>query len=448
METITVIGGGLAGCEAAWMLARAGVRVELFEMRPGRKTPAHRTGMLAELVCSNSLRSSNPENAVGLLKQEMRELGSLVLHVADACSVPAGDALAVDRELFSGIVTRRLEEHPLVEVVRREVTGLEPGRPVIVATGPLTGDGMSTVMESLAGSKNLYFYDAIAPVVSADSLDMSIVFAQSRYDKGGNGDYLNCPFSEPEYGAFLEELLSAETVPLRVFEKELHFSGCMPLEAIAATGRLALAHGPLKPVGLVDPGTGQSPFAVIQLRMENAAGTAWNLVGCQTKMTYPEQRRVFRLVPGLERAEFLRYGSMHRNTFVNGPAVLDGMLRVKGREEVTLAGQITGVEGYVESAACGMLAGLFVAAGPEGGGMVPPPPETAIGSLLRHATSSHWKHYQPSNINYGLFPGLPRRYPPNARNAQYAERARSSFAAWVRDLPAWLRDDCGPAPAD
>jgi methylenetetrahydrofolate--tRNA-(uracil-5-)-methyltransferase len=277
---------------------------------------------------------------------------------------------------------------------------------------------------------------------------MSIVFAQSRYDKGGGGDYLNCPLSEPEYDAFLEELLSAETVPLRVFEKEIHFSGCMPLEAIAATGRLALAHGPLKPVGLVDPRTGRSPFAVIQLRMENSAGTAWNLVGCQTKMTYPEQRRVFRLVPGLEGAEFLRYGSMHRNTFVNGPAVLDGMLRVIGREEVTLAGQMTGVEGYVESAACGMLAGLFAAAGLEGRGTAPPPPETAFGSLLRHATSSHWKHYQPSNINYGLFPGLPRRYPPDARNARYAERARSSFAVWIRDLPPWLCGAGAPVPGE
>jgi len=432
---VLVIGGGLAGCEAAWALARAGISVELMEMRPCACTPAHRTSLLAELVCSNSLRSSNPMNAAGLLKEEMRALGSLVMDAADACRVPAGDALAVDREKFGRAVTERLEADPLVSVVRGEATGIPPGRPVILATGPLTSDRMSAEIELLAGSKHLYFYDAIAPVVSAESLDMTAVFAQSRYDKGGGDDYLNCPLSEDDYQAFLDELLSAETVPLRSFERELHFSGCMPVEVIAASGSLSLLHGPLKPVGLVDPRTGQRPFAVIQLRMENAAGTAWNLVGCQTKLTHPEQRRVFRLVPGLGRAEFLRYGSMHRNTFVNGPAILDGTLRVRGREEVTLAGQITGVEGYIESAACGIMAGLFTAARVLGDEPLPPPAETAMGSLLHHATSSQWKHYQPSNINFGLFPALARRHAPDARNAAYVQRAREKLGDWLSTEP-------------
>lgn len=438
MSEVVVVGGGLAGCEAAWMLAHRGFSVELCEMRPAAKTPAHRTGMLAELVCSNSLRSANPLNAVGLLKNEMRALGSLVMQAADSCRVPAGDALAVDREAFASFVTATLSAHPLVTIKRCEVETLPCDRPVILATGPLTADRLSRELEALTGSGHLYFYDAIAPVVTADSLDTSVVFAQSRYDKGGD-DYLNCPMSEAVYDAFRDELLAAERVPLRTFEKELHFCGCMPIETIASSGRMALAHGPLKPVGLIDPRTGAPPFAVLQLRREDAAGTAWNLVGCQTKLTYAEQRRVFRLVPGLERAEFVRLGSMHRNTFVNGPAVLDHTLRLRSREEVTLAGQITGVEGYVESAACGLLAGLFVAIRLSGGEPLVPPPETALGSLLRHATSSEWRHYQPSNVNYGLFPSLGRRMAHRDRNAAYAARAVTALERWALEMERSLR---------
>lgn len=426
-----VIGGGLAGCEAAWMLARHGFSVDLIEMRPTVTTPAHRTGMLAELVCSNSFRSADPANAVGLLKQEMEAMGSLVMRVARQCSIPAGGALAVDREEFARGITSLIDSNPLIRVIREEATSIHSGRQVILASGPLTSDALASSITGLTGSQGLYFYDAIAPVVSADSLDMSVVFAQSRYGKGGGDDYLNCPVSEADYSALVDELLVAETVPLHHFEREIHFTGCMPVEAIASTGRMALAYGPMKPVGLVDPRTGSRPFAAVQLRRENAAGTAWNLVGFQTKMTYPEQRRIIRLIPGLERAEFLRYGSMHRNTFIDSPRILDSTLRMRGREHVVFAGQITGVEGYVESAACGMLAGLFTASRLTGAAPETPPPETAVGSLLRHVTSSNWKRFQPSNVNYGLFPPLERRVPHRERNAAYAERARGLMADWL-----------------
>jgi methylenetetrahydrofolate--tRNA-(uracil-5-)-methyltransferase len=435
---VMVIGGGLAGCEAAWMLARNGIRVDLFEMRPGNSTPAHATAHLAELVCSNSFRSSNPENAVGLLKNEMRALGSLVLDTASNHAVAAGDALAVDREGFSAEMTDRIAGNPLIRLSRSEGTELPETAETLVASGPLTSEGMSKAIASLTGIEHLYFYDAIAPIVDVQSLDFSIVFAQSRYGKGEGDDYLNCPLSREQYAVFVEALLSAATVPSREFEKQLHFSGCMPIEAIAASGVLSLAHGPLKPVGIVDPRTGERPFAVVQLRRENEAGAAWNLVGCQTKLTYPEQKRVFRMIPGLEKAEFLRLGSMHRNTFLNGPALLDETLRLKGHENLTFAGQITGVEGYVESAACGMLAGLFTAARLLGRDPSLPPAETAFGSLLRHVTSSQWKHYQPSNINYGLFPPLLRRYPPRTRNYHYSERARAAMVPWLEAMDTWL----------
>lgn len=435
---VMVIGGGLAGCEAAWMLARNGIRVDLFEMRPVSRTPAHATAQLAELVCSNSFRSSNPENAVGLLKNEMRSLGSLVLDTASRHAVAAGEALAVDREGFAAEMTGRISGNPLIRISRSEGTELPETEETLVASGPLTSESLSEAIAGLTGIEHLYFYDAIAPIVDVQSLDFSIVFAQSRYGKGEGDDYLNCPLSREQYAAFVETLLSAATVPSREFEKQLHFSGCMPIEAIATSGVLSLAHGPLKPVGIVDPRTGERPFAVVQLRRENEAGEAWNLVGCQTKLTYPEQKRVFRMIPGLERAEFLRLGSMHRNTFLNGPVLLDETLRLKGHENLTFAGQITGVEGYVESAACGMLAGMFLAARLKGLEPSLPPAETALGSLLRHVTSSPWKHYQPSNINYGLFPPLLRRYPPRARNSHYSERARAALAPWLEVVGSGL----------
>jgi methylenetetrahydrofolate--tRNA-(uracil-5-)-methyltransferase len=428
---IIVIGGGLAGCEAAWMLARSGFRVELSEMRPVETTPAHTTSNLAELVCSNSFRSACTENAVGLLKEEMRALGSLVLGTASRHSVAAGDALAVDREGFSREVTEKIQSCKQISVIRREAASLVGTAETIVATGPLTSEKLSHEIASIAGMEHLYFYDAIAPIVDYQSLDMSTIFAQSRYGKGAGDDYLNCPLDGDAYFSLVTELTSAAAVPARDFEKQIHFSGCMPIEAIAASGPLSLAHGPLKPVGLVDPRTGRRPFAVVQLRRENEAGTAWNLVGCQTKLTYPEQKRVFRMIPGLEKAEFLRLGSMHRNTFLNGPVLLDASLRLKGRENLAFAGQITGVEGYVESAACGMLAGLFAAARLKGIESPLPPAETAFGSLLLHVTSSPWKHFQPSNINYGLFPPLPGRFPPKSRNSAYADRARKALVPWL-----------------
>ncbi len=419
-------------------LARAGIACELCEMRPAATTAAHVTGNPAELVCSNSLRSSNPSNAVGLLKQEMAGLGSIVMAAAMETRIPAGDALAVDRELFSLAVTARLKGQPLIRLVTGEVRDLPDDRPAIVATGPLTSEALSRRIAEITGSGHLYFYDAIAPVVSDESLDRSVMFLQSRYDKGGGDDYLNCPMDEPAYRAFVSALLEAEKVPARDFEKEIHFSGCMPVEAIAATGPDALAHGPLKPVGLTDPTSGRRPFAVVQLRRENAAGTAWNLVGCQTKLTYPEQARVFRMIPGLGVAEFLRFGSMHRNTFIDSPAVLDGSLGMRSRPGLLFAGQLTGVEGYVESSACGMLAGMFLSAMILGVSVSPPPAETAIGSLLRHVTASPLKHFQPSNVNYGLFPPLVGRMPKAARNEAYAGRARATFAGWLSALPGCL----------
>lgn len=412
-------------------MARAGVACELVEMRPAVTTDAHVTGSLAELVCSNSLRSSNPDNAVGLLKWEMSLLGSVVMQAASGCRILAGDAFAVDRALFSEAVESLVENHGAITVNRAEVTDLPTDRRVIVATGPLTSPALSRRIAGLTGSEHLYFYDAIAPVISDCSIDKSVAFPQSRYDKGDGGDYLNCPMDADTYHGFVDALLEAEKVPARAFEKELHFSGCMPVEAIAASGPEALAHGPLKPVGLTDPATGARPYAVVQLRRENASGTAWNLVGCQTKLTYPGQARVFRMVPGLGDAEFLRFGSMHRNTFINGPAVLDGSLRLVRDPSISFAGQITGVEGYVESAACGILAGLFAAAEVLGAELPPPPPETALGSLLGHATASPLRHFQPSNVNYGLFPALPGRTPARMRNAAYAARAREAFARWI-----------------
>ncbi|MBN1435093.1 methylenetetrahydrofolate--tRNA-(uracil(54)-C(5))-methyltransferase (FADH(2)-oxidizing) TrmFO [Candidatus Fermentibacterales bacterium] len=438
-----VIGGGLAGCEASWQLARAGLRVRLIEMRPGRSSPAHTGGMLAELVCSNSLRSDSLSNAVGLLKRELREAGSLLLSCADACRVPAGGALAVDRERFSGMVTSRVGSSPLIELVRREVEDLDDPRleePLLVATGPLTSPAMSRSIERLTGCAHLYFYDAIAPVVESDSIDRSVVFEQSRYGRGEGSDYLNCPMDRETYDAFVSAVSSAGRTPPRVFEAELHFGGCLPVEVIAASGGMALAHGPMKPVGLVDPTTDRRPWAVVQLRRENEEGSAWNMVGFQTRLTGPEQRRVFRMIPGLERARFLRLGSMHRNTFIDSPRLLDERLRLRGREGIRFTGQITGVEGYVESIASGLVAGILLASDLRAAAVEPPPVETALGSLMAHLRKQEPRVFQPSNVNYSMMESPPEIRGRREKRAAIAERSARAMAAWVErtgELLGW-----------
>ena len=385
---VTVIGGGLAGCEAAWQLAEAGERVRIVEMKPGKRTAAQRGDGLAELVCSNSLRSANPANAVGLLKDEMRRLGSLVMAVAAATRVPAGDALAVDRERFSQEITRRIAEHPGITRIDQEATALPAAGDVIVATGPLTADALAADIQRLAGSERLFFYDALAPIVAAETIARETVFAASRYDKGDGSDYLNCPLDAPQYDAFIAALLAAETMALHPFESPRYFEGCLPVEVVAARGAESLRYGCMKPVGLTDPRTGRWPHAVVQLRREDAAGQAYNLVGFQTKMTHPEQRRVLRMIPGLEGATFLRLGAVHRNTYLDSPTLLDGQMRLRAAPHLRFAGQITGVEGYVESSAHGLITARLLAAARQGRPLAPPPPETALGCLLNHVTGA------------------------------------------------------------
>ncbi|WP_456430789.1 methylenetetrahydrofolate--tRNA-(uracil(54)-C(5))-methyltransferase (FADH(2)-oxidizing) TrmFO [Thermosulfuriphilus sp.] len=428
---VLVIGGGLAGSEAAWQLARRGVPVCIYEMRPVKFTPAHKTSLLAELVCSNSLRSAEITSAVGLLKEEMRLLGSLIMEAALATQVPAGKALAVDRERFAAFVTRRLSEHPLVEIIREEVREIPEGEIVILATGPLTSEALAKSLKEITGQDYLYFYDAIAPIVYAESLNMSVIFRASRY-QGKGGDYLNCPLNKEEYYRFVRELLTAKKVPLREFEKPRYFEGCLPIEVMAERGPDTLRYGPMKPVGLRDPRTGREPFAVVQLRAENREGTLYNLVGFQTKLTWPEQKRVFRLIPGLEKADFARYGSIHRNTFICAPKILLPTLQIKKRPNLFLAGQLSGVEGYVESTAMGLLAGINAANLLKAKALIIPPPTTAHGALINHITSADPKHFQPMNINWGLFPKLPRRVPKRERGRLYAQRA-------LKDLNDWLK---------
>jgi methylenetetrahydrofolate--tRNA-(uracil-5-)-methyltransferase len=449
---ITVIGGGLAGCEAAWRLARAGVPVELREMKPIRRSPAHVQDGLAELVCSNSLRSDNPANAVGLLHEELRRLGSLVLGAADETRVPAGDALAVDRERFSALVTARVGAHPLVSVVRQEVAALPapPGLGV-VATGPLTSEALAAELAALSGGR-LHFYDAIAPIVAADSVDRSIAYARSRYGKGGGEDYLNLPFDEAQYHAFVAALVAGEKVAPHGFEEPRYFEGCLPIEVMAERGPEVLAHGPMKPVGLEDPRTGRRPYAVVQLRREDAAGTAFNLVGFQTRLTWPEQRRIFReLVPGLRDAEFLRLGQIHRNTFVDAPRVLAPDLSLRARPHLFLAGQITGVEGYVESAACGHLAARAVLDRLAGRPFRPPPPGTALGALHRHLTGEAHPpeyDYQPTNVVFALFPPLEGRYRGKAaRKEAYVARARKELGTWLEPGERHGAEGAAPRPS-
>lgn len=428
---VTIIGAGLAGCEAAWAVAERGVPVRLYEMKPQRYSAAHQLPGLAELVCSNSLRGADLGNAVGLLKEELRRCGSLIMQGADATQVPAGGALAVDREQFSAWITERITRHPAIELIREEITALPAEGLVLIASGPLTSDALAEQLSSLTGDR-LYFYDAIAPIVSAESLDLSKIYAASRYGKGDGDDYLNCPLDQEQYTAFLTALRGAEKVEPRDFEKLVHFEGCMPVEELAARGDDTLRFGPMKPVGLPDPATGEEPWAVVQLRAENREKTLYNLVGFQTKMTWPEQRRVLRLIPGLEQAEFVRLGAMHRNTFINAPALLTPSQQLTNEPRLLFAGQITGVEGYVESAGSGFLGGLTLAALAQGREPLLPPRETALGALVHHITNADPKQFQPMNVNYGLFPPLEGRIKKKERKPLMAERALAALEVWKR----------------
>jgi methylenetetrahydrofolate--tRNA-(uracil-5-)-methyltransferase len=439
-EPLVVVGGGLAGCEAAWQAASRGVDVRLYEMKPERLSPAHSTPDLAELVCSNSLRGAGFGNAVGLLKEEMRRLDSLILSAADATAVPAGRALAVDRVQFSEHITAAIESHPRIELVRELVPALPQDPVVVLATGPLTSPEMARDLQNLLGEEYLYFYDAIAPTVYADSIDHSVVFRASRYeqDAEGEGDYLNIPLDRESYGAFVAALDAAETVPLHRHEAELFFEGCLPVEEMARRGPDTLAFGPMKPVGLQDPRTGRRPHAVVQLRQEDKDGVLYNIVGFQTKLRIGEQQRVFRALPGLSKAVFARYGSVHRNTFINAPKRLSQTLELHARPGLYVAGQMAGVEGYVESAALGFLAGVNAAFAVRGLGAPPPPPETAHASLLRHLANASGK-FQPSNINYGLFPpleGAAKRLPRREKRQRMAERALEALESWRQLLLA------------
>ncbi len=435
---VLVVGGGLAGSEAAWQLAQAGVDVELAEMRPLRPTPVHRGELLAELVCSNSLRGDGPTNAVGVLKAEMETLDSLIIRTARRAAVPAGGALAVDREVFARGVTTAISQHPRIVVARREVEAV-PEEPAIIATGPLTSPALHRALDSILGGEALSFFDAVAPIVAADSLDMGRLYRASRYGKGDGADYLNAALDRQAYDFFVDALLQADKVPFKEFESEdiRYFEGCLPIEVMAERGRDTLRFGPMKPVGLEDPATGRRPWAVVQLRQDDLAAEHWNLVGFQTKLTHGEQKRIFRSLPGLESARFVRFGMIHRNTFINAPLHLDPLFRLKTRPGVRLAGQITGVEGYVESAATGLLAARVLAAELAGGEPGPPPPETALGGLVRHLTESSANSFQPANINWGLM------YPPPAlsgirnrrqRRLQHAVLAVDASSEWARTL--------------
>ncbi len=427
---IQIIGAGLAGTEAAWQLAQEGFQVRLIEMKPLQFSPAHQSDKLAELVCSNSLRGSGMNNAVGCLKEELRRCGSLFLEAADATAVPAGGALAVDRDEFSDYISTKINAASNIELVREEVTELPTAGLTILASGPLTSDKLSAELAKLTGSEHLYFYDAIAPIIEAESIDYSKAWRASRYDKGGD-DYINCPLTKEQYQQFVQELLDADKVAGREFEKLIHFEGCMPIEEMAARGEQTLAFGPMKPVGLPDPKTGKTPYAVIQLRQDNRHASLFNIVGFQTRLTYPEQKRIFRTIPGLENAVFARLGSMHRNTFINAPACLLPTLQFKQAPHILAAGQLSGVEGYVESAACGFLAGLFAAALLRDEAVPLPPAETGLGSLLNHLSSAEVDNFQPMNINYGLFPPLEGRKMKRAdRRLAMADRALTALPGW------------------
>jgi len=441
ISPVHIIGGGLAGSEAAWQIAQKGVPVVLHEMRPERKTAVHKTDGLAELVCSNSFRSDDPmNNAVGLLHEEMRRCDSLILRCGEANRLPAGGALAVDRHGFSAAVTAALEAHPLVEIRREEIAGLPPAEwdSVIIATGPLTSPALAEALSRLSGEEGLAFFDAIAPIVYRESIDFTTAWFQSRYDKGGGKDYINCPLNQEQYEAFIDALLAAEKTEFHDWEKDTpYFEGCLPVEVMAGRGRETLRFGPMKPVGLIDPATGQEAYAVVQLRQDNALASLFNMVGFQTKLKYGEQLRIFRMIPGLEQAEFARLGGVHRNTFINSPKLLDSLLRMKDEPRLRIAGQVTGVEGYVESAAVGLLAGRFAAAERLGEELSPPPATTAMGGLLNHITGgADSETFQPMNINFGLLP--PLELAPGQKRLKKRERKPAMAQRALEDLDRWL----------
>jgi methylenetetrahydrofolate--tRNA-(uracil-5-)-methyltransferase len=426
-----VVGGGLAGCEAAWALAERGVDVTIYEMRPAVRTPAHQTDRLAELVCSNSFKSEDPSNAHGLLKAELRRLGSLLLRCADEARVPGGAALAVDRELFSRAVHDRVTAHPRI-TVRREEIGEVPS-PAVIATGPLTSERLARALAARLGASALAFYDAIAPVVADDSLDKTQLYALSRYGKGGGDDYLNAPMDAATYAGFVDALVAADQFEAHDFDRVPYFEGCLPVEEMARRGRDTLRFGPMKPVGLPDPRTGREPFAVVQLRREDRAGQMWNLVGFQTRLRIPEQRRVFSLIPGLGSAEYLRFGSIHRNAYVNSPATLGAALTLRDDDRVFLAGQITGVEGYTESLGTGLLAGINLARRLCGRPATVPPPTTMLGGLCRYLRDADPNHFQPMNANFGLLDPLPDKVKKEEKKERLAARALADFERWVRE---------------
>ncbi|MBA2252397.1 MAG: methylenetetrahydrofolate--tRNA-(uracil(54)-C(5))-methyltransferase (FADH(2)-oxidizing) TrmFO [Nitrospirales bacterium] len=429
-DDVVIIGGGLAGSEAAWQAATRGARVTLYEMRPKEPTPAHKTGFLAELVCSNSLGSGDILSAPGILKEEMRRLNSLIIRVADDVRVPAGSAIAVDRDQFSQRITRTLEEHPNIRILHEEIKDIPTDCVCVIATGPLTSDSLAGSIRALTHEKSLYFYDAISPIIDADSIDMDQVFRASRYDKG-TADYLNCPMDQATYDLFYGALMKADKVQPKEFEKVPYFEGCIPIEVMAERGPQTMLFGPLKPVGLEDPKTGIRPHAVVQLRAENHHGSCYNMVGFQTKLTYPEQRRVLRMIPGLEKAEFLRYGSLHRNTFINAPRLLTETLQLKARGTTFFAGQLVGVEGYTESAAMGGLAGINAMRGLAERPLLTPPLTSAHGSLINYLTTCDPNHFQPMNTNYGIFPPLPQR----VRDKE--EKRRLIGVRAVKDFEEW-----------
>ncbi len=438
-QRIAIIGGGLAGCECALQLAHAGIMVTLFEQKPAHRSPAHISDSLGELVCSNSFRSDELASGVGLLKHEMRLLNSQLMRIADTVRVPAGKALAVDRELFAATITANIEQHPNITLVHEHIpsidcAALQGFERIVLAAGPLASDSLAASLAQALGQEHLYFYDAIAPIVHGESLDMSVIFRGSRYEEPGQGDYLNCPMNRDEYTAFYEALMQGDKVRGHNFEQEHHFEGCMPIEALAERGEKTLLFGPMKPVGFTDPRTNHRPWAILQLRAENANNTMFNLVGCQTKLTYAAQDRIFRLIPGLQNVDFVRYGSMHRNTYVNAPKALNADLSLVPQPHIHLAGQITGVEGYVESIASGLWLGLYLAAQYRGKTLPQPPVTTALGALLNHLQVTPHKRFQPSNVHFGLMPeptAEDGRLRKKERKAWYSQRAVTSFAKWL-----------------